>query len=131
MDEYHETVKSRILLPRPSPDEIDACDISSLRIASIKIEARERAGDHGPSCPVSTSIGRPKRVLCPYIVLMKRDSNLSIPRDVPAACSEKGMVYLDSVLEQLGHFFLSSHYDLRLPEMEIRSLVHGRGSGFS
>ena len=30
---------------------------------------------------------------------MKHDSNLPIPRDVPAACSEKGMVYLDSVLE--------------------------------
>src|SRR6267154_4823829 len=87
-------------------DEIDACDISSLRIASIIIEVRERAGDHGASCPVSTSIGRPKRVLCPYIVLMKYDSNLPVPRDVPAACSEKGMVYLDSVLEQLGHFSL-------------------------
>jgi hypothetical protein len=35
MDEYHETVKNRILLPPPSPDEIDACDISSLRIALI------------------------------------------------------------------------------------------------
>ena len=40
-------------------------------------------------------------------VLMKHDSNLLIPGDVPAACSEKGMhVYLDSILEQLGHFSL-------------------------
>jgi hypothetical protein len=37
---------------------------------------------------------------------MKQDSNLPIPRDVPVACSERGMVYLDSVLEQLGHFSL-------------------------
>jgi hypothetical protein len=92
--------------PRPSPDEIDACDISSLRTSSIIIEARERARDHRTRCPVSTSIGRPKRVLCPYFVLMKYNSNLPIPRDVPAARSEKGMVYLDSVLEQLGQLSL-------------------------
>jgi hypothetical protein len=70
------------------------------------IEARERTGDHGAGCPVSTSIERPKRVLCPYVVLMKQDSSLPIPRDLPAACSEKGMVYLNNVLEQLGHFSL-------------------------
>jgi len=87
------------------------------------IEARERAGDHGASFSMSTSIGRPKRVLFPYIVRMKHDNNLAIPRDVPAVCSENGMVYLDSVLEQLG-ICLSA-------EIEIRSLVHGKNSAFS
>jgi hypothetical protein len=37
---------------------------------------------------------------------MKHDSSLPIPRDVPAACSEKAMVYLNNVLEQPGHFSL-------------------------
>jgi hypothetical protein len=130
MGEYHETERRiGFCSPCPSPDEIDAYDISSLRIASFIIEARERTGDHGTNCPVSTSIGRPKRVLCPYIVLMKLDSNLLIPRDVPAVRSEKGMVYPDSILEQLWAF-LSSQYDLRLSEIGIRSLVlHRRRSG--
>jgi hypothetical protein len=92
--------------------------MSSLRIASIMIQARERAGDH----PVSTSMGRPKRVLCPRIVLTKHDSNIPILRDVAGACNEKGMLYLDSVLEQ-------TWTSLRLSEIEIRSLVYGRSSG--
>jgi hypothetical protein len=37
---------------------------------------------------------------------MKHDRNLRIPRDVPASYSEKGIVYLDNVLEQLGHLSL-------------------------
>lgn len=71
------------------------CDISFLRIASTIIEARERAGGREANCPVSIPMGQPKRVLCPDIVLMIHD--LPIPRDVPAACSEKKIVYSNNL----------------------------------
>ena len=58
---------------------------------STIIEARERAGGRGAICPVSIPMGQAERVLCPDIVLMIHD--LPIPRDAPAACSEKGIVY--------------------------------------